>query len=72
MNQRHLHHCHLHHKYECKGIPSCIEPSEVSDLISERLGISSTKYGPSICCGVPSTSISDGVSVQVWFVDALL
>jgi hypothetical protein len=55
----------------CNGIPSCTEPSEVSDLISERLGIPSTKYGPSICCGVPSTSINDGVNVQVRFVEAL-
>jgi hypothetical protein len=44
----------------------------VSIPISERLGISSTKYGPSICCGVPSTSTSDGVRVHAWFVDALL
>jgi hypothetical protein len=53
------------------GIPSCTEPSKVSDLISERLGIPSTKYGPSICCGVPSTSINDDLSVQVRFVEAL-
>ena len=50
------------------GIPSCNEPLEVSDLISEP----STKYGLSICCGVPSISINDGVSMHVWFVDTLL
>ena len=33
----------------CKGMPSCTEPSEGSDLISDRLGILSTKYGPSVC-----------------------
>src|SRR5919109_4553746 len=53
------------------GMPSCTEPSEVSDLISERLGIPSTKYGPSICCGVPFTLISEGLNVQVRFVEAL-
>jgi hypothetical protein len=31
----------------------------------------STKYGPSVCCGVPSCSISDGVSVHGLLVDAL-
>jgi hypothetical protein len=39
--------------------------------MSERLGISSTKYGPSICCGVFSTSVNDGLNVQVRFVEAL-
>ena len=40
--------------------------------MSERLGIPSTKYGPSICCGVPSSSINDDVNVHVLFVDELI
>src|SRR5215203_2828591 len=53
------------------GVPSCTDLLDVSILISERLGTSSTKYGPSICCGVPSTSTSDGVSVHalLWVAD---
>src|SRR5215510_7534047 len=53
----------------CNGIPSCTEPSIVSDLMSERPGIPSTKYGPSVCCGVPSTSINEGVRVHVLLVE---
>jgi hypothetical protein len=59
-------------KYKSNGIPSCTEPSEGSDLMSERLGVPSIKYGPSICCGVPSSSINEGVSVHVLFVDELI
>ena len=62
---------HRREEYRSNGKPSCTEPSEGSDLMSERLGIPSTKYGPSICCGVPS-SINDGVNVHVLFVDALI
>ena len=41
--------------------------------MSERLDIPSTKYGPSICCGVhSSSSINDGVNVHVLFVDELI
>ena len=52
-------------------MPGCTELSEGSDLISERLGIPSTKYGPSVCCGLPWSLINDeGVSVHVLFVEA--
>jgi hypothetical protein len=40
--------------------------------MSERLGIPSTKYGPSVCCGVPWSFIDEGISVHVLFVDALI
>jgi hypothetical protein len=56
-------------------MPCCTEPSEASSLISERLGIPSTKYGPSVCCGVPWSLINDegvSVSVHVLFVEALI
>jgi hypothetical protein len=38
--------------------------------MSERLGIPSTKYGPSVSCGVPLSTIDVGVSVHVLFVEA--
>jgi hypothetical protein len=44
----------------------------VSDLMSERFGIPSTKYGPSVCCGVPSTSINEGVRVHVLLVEVAI
>jgi hypothetical protein len=40
--------------------------------MSERLGIPSTKYGPSVCCGVPWSFIDEGISLHVLFVDALI
>ena len=40
--------------------------------MSDRLGIPSTKYGPSICCGVPSASTNEGVSVHDLLVDELI
>jgi hypothetical protein len=51
-------------------MPSSVEPSEVSDLISDRLGIPSTKYGPSICCGVGFSLMEAGVSVQALTAEA--
>jgi hypothetical protein len=39
--------------------------------MSDRLGIPSTKYGPSVCCGVPSAS-TNGVSVHDLLVDELI
>ena len=53
-------------------MPCWTEPSDGSDLISERLGMSSTKYGPSVCCGVPLSFVDDeNPGVHVLFVDAL-
>jgi hypothetical protein len=56
----------------CSGIPSCTEPSKVSDLMLERLGIPSTKYGPSVCCGVPSNCVNKGVRVHVLLVEVAI
>ena len=52
-------------------MPCCTEPVEGSALMSDRLDMPSTKYGPSVCCGVPSSLTDEGVSVHVLFVDAL-
>jgi hypothetical protein len=39
--------------------------------MSERAGIPSTKYGPSVCCGVPLSLIDVDASAQVLSVEAL-
>ena len=39
--------------------------------MSERSGIPSTKYGPSVCCGVPLSLIDVDASVHVLSVEAL-
>src|SRR6188768_3555100 len=51
-------------------MPCSTEPLEVSDRMSERLGIPSTKYGPSVCCGVPCNLTEVGVSEHVPVVEA--
>jgi hypothetical protein len=53
-------------------MPSSTLPLDGSDLISVLSSLSSTKYGPSVCCGDPSISIKDGVTVQDLVVAMLL
>lgn len=53
-------------------MPCCTEPSDGSDLMSERLGMPSTKYGPSVCCGVALSLINVDASVHVLLVEALI